>query len=110
MRPKVTGDARRREGFGFWLAHWGSAVFNAILLGGIWQWSALWTERTLKRELELHIRWLDSVAKRRRPWGTYIYDFEKEQFFISEVDVQIFGVGQSGWFSVERWMSYGTRR
>lgn len=100
---EVVGDARRREGLAFGLLV-GGVLFSTALLGGIWQWTAWRTERALKRELELNIRWLDS-AQHAAALGYFIYDLHKEQFFISAATAQIFGVDQGGWFSLERWAS-----
>lgn len=98
---EVLSDARRREGLAFGLSI-GAVFLLMALLGGIWQWSAWRAERTLKRELQLHIRWLDS-AQQAAALGYFVYDLKKEEFYISETTARIFGVATGGWLSLKRW-------
>ncbi|MFC4621776.1 diguanylate cyclase domain-containing protein [Comamonas nitrativorans] len=98
---EILNDARRREGLAFGLLI-GALLLLLALLGGIWQWSAWRAERTLKRELQLHIRWLDS-AQQAAALGYFVYDLGKKEFYISEITARIFGVAAGGWLPLHRW-------
>lgn len=98
---EILSDARRREGLAFGLLI-GALLLLLALLGGILQRLAWRKERALKRELQLHIRWIDS-AQQAAALGYFAYDLGSKEFYLSKIAAHIFGVAASGWLPVKRW-------
>ncbi|MCZ2405619.1 MAG: diguanylate cyclase [Burkholderiales bacterium] len=77
-----------------------------LLLGGFltafWQWNARRRERRLQRELERHLRWLDT-AQKAAAVGYFAYDTERKEFFVSPMVSQIFGLHADGRMGLDAW-------
>ena len=96
------GEMQTRE----WLAL--SLPISLVLLfagfvAAHWQWRAWRRERALKTELERNMRWLES-AQKAALIGYFAYDVSREEFFLSGMASQIYGLPSHGRLSLGQWI------
>ena len=100
------GEMRTRE----WLAL-SLPVTLALLLAGLmaahWQWRARRRERALKVALERNMRWLENGQK-AAAIGYFAYEPEREEFLMSGMASQVFGLRPDGRMTRRQWL--GTLR
>lgn len=95
-------DIRTRE----WLAL--SLPISLVLLftgflAAHWQWRARRRERALKTEVERNMRWLEN-AQKAASLGYFAYDVAREEFFMSGMASQIYGLPPDGRMSLAQWV------
>ena len=96
------GEMRARE----WLALSLPISLGLLFAGFVaahWQWRAWRRERSLKIELERNMRWLES-AQKAALIGYFAYDVSREEFFLSGMASQIYGLPPSGRLSLRQWV------
>ncbi len=95
-------DIRSRE----WLAL-SLPISLALLFVGFlaahWQWRARRRERALKTEVERHMRWLEN-AQKAASLGYFAYDVAREEFFMSGMASQIYGLPADGRMLLSQWV------
>lgn len=95
-------DIRARE----WLAlslPISLALLFVGFLAAFWQWRAWRRERMLKTEVERHMRWLQN-AQKAASLGYFAYDVAREEFFMSDMASQIYGLPPDGHMSLAQWV------
>lgn len=75
----------------------------AGLMAGHWQWRAWRRERALKNELERNMRWLENGQK-AAVIGYFAYDEKREEFFMSGMASQIFGLPPGNHMTLRQWV------
>ncbi|WP_119966533.1 sensor domain-containing diguanylate cyclase [Simplicispira lacusdiani] len=95
-------DIRARE----WLAL--SLPISLVLLfagflAAHWQWRARRRERALKTEVERNMRWLQN-AQKAASLGYFAYDVAREEFFMSDMASQIYGLPPDGRMLLSQWV------
>ena len=98
---EALANQQRREGLTLGLSV-GAVLLSVGLLVTAWQWKAWRRERLLKHDLQLQNHWLAS-AQNAASLGYFVYDFQKENFYISDATASIFGLSEEGWFPMKRW-------
>lgn len=78
-----------------------------VVLAGLattyWQWRARLRERALKQELERHMRWLES-AQQAASVGFFAWDAQNQEFFLSRIARQIYGLPTTGRIGLRTWI------
>lgn len=97
------GEMRTRE----WLAL-SLPISLVLLLAGAaaahWQWRARRREQKLKLELQRHMRWLESGQK-AAAIGYFAYEVGREEFLMSDMANQIYGLPPSGRMPLRQWIA-----
>ncbi|MDQ1260147.1 MAG: hypothetical protein QG643_1971 [Pseudomonadota bacterium] len=73
------------------------------LAGTYWQWRARLRERALKQELERNMRWLES-AQQAASVGFFAWDALGQEFFLSRIARQIYGLPAAGRIGLRTWI------
>lgn len=99
---EALGNHMQRE----WLAL-SLPVSLVVVLAGLaatyWQWRARRRESALKQELERNMRWLES-AQQAASVGFFAWDAQNQEFFLSRIARQIYGLPATGRIGLRTWV------
>lgn len=102
-QDEALAEAQRNEWMGMVLL----ASLLLLLMGSAfagWQWQARRRERTLRHELEYSLQWLESAQKAAHV-GYFAYDTQIEEFFMSSMACELFGLPSQARVPLKQWVA-----